>query len=184
VVHSITSGYNGSFCNARSVKVKKSGVTLRIGATERISAVVRGVKSGRKVLAHSGKLRYFSSDRNVATVSSNGKIKATGVGSCTICVMASDGVYASVKVKVVDGPTKVRFRKRSYSLKKGGKLKLAGQVRLTPSDMKTTYTWSSSDPAIATVSDKGAVKGLKKGTVTITVTAKNGRQAKTKVKVK
>lgn len=40
------------------------------------------------------------------------------------------------------------------------------------------------DPSIATVSVKGVVKGIKKGTVTITVTSSNGKTASTKIKVK
>jgi len=129
-------------------------------------------------------LRYYSSDRNVATVNAAGKIRARGVGSCTIYVMANNGVRASVKVRVYDGPTKVGFKKPSYSVKKGKKLKLANQIRLKPSGMATQYTWTSSDPAIATVSAKGVVKGRKKGIVTITVTTANGKTARAKVKVK
>lgn len=45
-------------------------------------------------------LRYYSSDRNVATVSDSGKIRATGKGACWIFVLANNGVSASVKVKV------------------------------------------------------------------------------------
>jgi len=58
------------------------------------------VKSGRKVVAHERALRYYSSDRNVATVSASGKIKARGRGRCTIYVIANNGIRASVKVKV------------------------------------------------------------------------------------
>lgn len=61
---------------------------------------------------------------------------------------------------------------------------LAGQLKLTPSGATSTYTWSSSDPSIATVSTKGVVKGMKRGTVKITVTTANGKSAKMKVKVK
>ena len=48
----------------------------------------------------------------------------------------------------------------------------------------TKYTWSSSDPAVATVSAGGVVRGRRKGTVTITVTTDNGKQARVKVTVK
>ena len=85
---------------------------------------------------------------------------------------------------VVDAPTKIAFKKSSYSVKKGKTLKLAGQIKLTPSGVTTTYTWKSSDPSIASVSDEGIVKGVKKGTVTITVITANGKKAKTKVTVK
>ncbi len=184
MLHAITGGYNSRYCNAKSVKVDKSSVKMKVGATKKIKASVKGVKSGREVLAHEKQLRYYSSDRNVATVNAAGKIRARGVGSCTIYVMANNGVCASVKVKVIGEPTKVSFKKSAYSVKKGKKLKLAGAIKLEPSGASTTLTWKSSDPAIATVSAKGVVNGRKKGTVTITVTTANGKTARAKVKVK
>ena len=183
-VHAITGGYSKSTANPKTVTVKASRVKLTIGKSSKIRASVKGVKSGRRVLAHVNVLRYYSSNRNVATVSSEGKIRATGAGSCNIHVLANNGVRATVRVTVIDGPTKIAFRKASYSVKKGKTLKLVGQIKLTPSGAKTTYTWNSSDPGIATVSGKGVVKGMKKGTATITVTTANGKSARVKIKVK
>jgi len=97
------------------VKVDKSSLKLKVGAAKNINALVQGVKSDRKVLAHARKLRYFTNDRNVATVTQAGKIRATGVGSCTVYVMANNGVRASVKVTVYDSLTKAGFKKSSYS---------------------------------------------------------------------
>jgi uncharacterized protein YjdB len=182
-IHAITGGYTKKTANPKTVTVKASRVTLLTGKSSTISASVKGLKSGRKVLAHVKPLRYFSSNRNVATVSSGGKIKAIGTGTCKIYVMANNGVCATVKVTVVDGLVKIAFKKSSYSVKKGKTLKLAGQLKLTPAGVTTTYTWNSSDPSVATVSGKGVVKGIKKGTVTITVTSSNGKTARTKVRV-
>lgn len=108
-VHAITGGYKARSCNAKSVKVGKSSLKLKVGATKMIKASVKGVKSARKVLAHDRQLRYYTSDRNVATVTKAGKIRAKGVGSCTIYVMANNGVRASIKVRVYDGPKRVSF---------------------------------------------------------------------------
>ena len=138
----------------------------------------------RQVLAHVKVLRYYSSNRNVATVSSEGEITAKGVGSCRIYVLANNGVRAAVRVKVVDRPTKIGFKKSRYSVKKGKKLKLASRIELTPSGVTTTYTWVSSDPDVATVNKKGVVKGVKRGTATITVTTANGKTAKVIIRVK
>ncbi len=182
--HAITGGYDAKYCNAKSVKVDKSGLKLKVGAVRKIKASVKGVRSDRKVLAHDRQLRYYTSDRNVATVTKAGKVRARGVGSCTIYVMANNGVRAKVKVKVYDSPAKVSFKKSAYSVKKGKKLKLAKQIRLEPSGIATRYTWTSSDPSVATVSAKGVVRGRKKGTATITVTTANGKTAKVRVKVK
>ena len=117
-------------------------------------------------------------------MSTSGKVKGVGVGSCTVYVIANNGVRASVKVTVVDALTKIAFKKSGYSVKKGKKLKLAGKIEQTPAGVDTGYTWISLDPAIATVSAKGVVKGVKKGTTTIIVTTANGLSANVKVTVK
>jgi uncharacterized protein YjdB len=82
------------------VTVKASSVTLAPGKSSTIKARVTGVKAGREVLAHVKLLRYYSSNRNVATVTDEGRIKATGVGRCTVYVVANNGVRARVKVTV------------------------------------------------------------------------------------
>ena len=99
-VHCIAGGYNKKRCNAKKVTVKEKKLTLAKGKSKRIVATVAGVKKGREVLHHAKLLRYFSSDRNVATVDRNGKVKAVGKGTCTITVMANNGVSATVKVTV------------------------------------------------------------------------------------
>jgi uncharacterized protein YjdB len=66
---------------------------------------------------------------------------------------------------------------------KAGK-KITLKTKLTPAKAKTTLTWSSSNKKIATVTQKGVVKGIRKGTVTITVKTANGKKATVKVTVK
>jgi hypothetical protein len=99
-VHAITGGYTKKATNPKAVTVKASSVTLAPGKSSTIKARVTGVKAGREVLAHVKLLRYYSSNRNVATVTQAGKIKATGIGRCTVYVVANNGVRARVKVTV------------------------------------------------------------------------------------
>jgi hypothetical protein len=99
-VHAITGGYTKKATNPKAVTVKASSVTLAPGKSSTIKARVTGVKAGREVLAHVKLLRYYSSNRNVATVTQAGRIRATGVGRCTIHVVANNGVRARVKVTV------------------------------------------------------------------------------------
>ena len=183
-VHAIAGNANKKATNARRVTVKSPAVTLTVGGSAAIRAGVKGAKSGRRAFTHVKLLRYYSSNRNVATVSAAGKIKATGVGSCAIYVMANNGVRSTVRVTVLDGPTGIAFKKSGYSVGKGKRLKLAGEIRLKPSGASSACTWVSSDPGIATVSAKGVMKGMSKGTATITVTTANGKSARTTVNVK
>ena len=80
--------------------MKKTALELKKGSGAAIKATVKAVKSGRKLVTHSKKLRYYSSDRNVATVNAKGKVKAVGTGSCTIYVLANNGVRTGVKITV------------------------------------------------------------------------------------
>ena len=82
------------------MKLNKNSLTLKVGRSKTLKATVKGVKSGRKLLKHVKLVRYYSSNANVATVSSSGKAKAMGKGKCTIYAIANNGVRARVKVNV------------------------------------------------------------------------------------
>lgn len=183
-VHCIVGGSDKEHTNAKSVKLNKTSLTLVKGGTSNLKASAKGEVSGKKVLDHIRAIRFYSSNANVAKVNRYGKITAVEGGVCTIYAMANDGVRASVKVKVVASPEKVSFAKSSYSVKRGKTLKLAKQVRLSPAGLQSALGWTSSDPTIATVSANGVVKGVKKGSVTITAVADNGKKGTVTVKVK
>ena len=63
------------------------------------ASVVRSVRK-KKVLKHVKMFRYFSTNRKVVTVSASGKLKPVGAGTCTIFVLANNGVYKEVTVTV------------------------------------------------------------------------------------
>ena len=101
VVCAVTGDSDKKWTNAASVKVKAAELSLKVGKKTTIKATVKGVKSGRKVKLQDCKLlRYYSTNRNVATVSASGKVKAVGKGTCTIWVVAANGLRTAVKVKV------------------------------------------------------------------------------------
>ncbi|MBO4863740.1 MAG: Ig-like domain-containing protein [Eubacterium sp.] len=101
-VHAFTSGCSKNYTNPKSVKVKKAKVSIKKGKTFKIKASVKKLKKNKKLMpsTHEPKLRYISSDMSVATVSRSGKIKGMSAGTCTIYVMAANGVRKAVKVTV------------------------------------------------------------------------------------
>ena len=101
-VHAYTSNGTKKFTNPKSVTVKKKTVKLAVGKTSKIKANVIPAKKGKTLIGknHAPKLRYVSSNKKVATVSSSGKIKAKSTGNCKIYVYAVNGVRAAVTVKV------------------------------------------------------------------------------------
>lgn len=88
--------------NARSLKVSKKSYTLKKGKTATIKASIVKQDKKKKLLPKSyGKpLRYISINKQIATVSSNGKITAKGKGTCYVYVFALNGVSKKIKVTV------------------------------------------------------------------------------------
>lgn len=93
---------NTGSTNVKEVKVSKSSYTLKVGKSATIKAKTVLVDKKKKELsnAHAKQFRYVSSDKKVATVSSNGKITAVGKGSCVVYVYARNGCAKKVKVTV------------------------------------------------------------------------------------
>ncbi len=99
-IHSIIGGYNKKYTNVKSLKLKKTAVTLKTGKTFKIKGVkIKKVKSKKQLPKHEAKLRYATSDKSVATVA-KGKITAVAPGSCEIYVITNNGIMAAIHVKV------------------------------------------------------------------------------------
>lgn len=101
-VHVYTSGGTRNYTNPKSVAIKRTSISLKVGKRYKIKAKVRKLKPGKKLLPkrHEAKLRYMSSNKKVATVSRSGRITARGKGSCVIYVYAANGVSRKVRVTV------------------------------------------------------------------------------------
>lgn len=94
-IHATTLG--GKYGVAKAVKLNKSKVKIKKGKTFKIKA--SEIKKDKKIKRHRA-ICYESSNTNIATVNSKGKIKAKKKGKCTIYVYAQNGVYKTVKVTV------------------------------------------------------------------------------------
>lgn len=102
-MHAIANGYNSKYTDAKSVKVADSSITIKLNKSKKIKPSLTKYKSGKKFLSskHAPRYRYQSSDKTVAVVSTSGKVSAVKTGSCKIYVCAPNGVWKTVKVKVV-----------------------------------------------------------------------------------
>ena len=102
LMHAYTKGYTKRYTNAKSVKVKKTKVSIKKGKTFKIKAKVKKLKKGKKLMPtkHELKLRYLSTDSSIATVSKKGKIKGVKAGTCYVYAYAHNGVFKKIKVTV------------------------------------------------------------------------------------
>lgn len=93
-----------SLTNVKKIKVKKKTYSLKKGKTAKLKVTLTKENKKKRLITHAsmaGKgVRYWSSDKKIATVTNKGKIKAVGTGNCIIYIMADDGVKVQVKVTV------------------------------------------------------------------------------------
>ena len=89
-----------STVNPDGLKLKPSALVLQPGEAAKLKASVKKPKKG-KLAEHAARLRYFTDDPSVATVTARGKVKAVGVGSCRVWVLTSNGIcgIATIRVK-------------------------------------------------------------------------------------
>ncbi len=94
-IHVTTNG--GKNGNAKSVKVDKNKVTLKVGKTWKINA---SEIQEAKPLRHHREVSYESSRPQALSVSKKGVIKAKKKGKYTVFAYAQSGVYKKVRITV------------------------------------------------------------------------------------
>ena len=165
-----------STVNPTSISVSPSSLTLNVGSSYTLA---KSVTPSNATTSYT----WSSSNTSVATVS-NGKVTAKKAGTANITVKTSNGKTASCYVTVKStavAPTSVSLNKTSLTLGAGESYTLIKSV--TPSNASTSYTWSSSNTSVATVSN-GKITAKKAGTANITVKTSNGKTATCKLTVK
>lgn len=165
-----------------SVAISVTANVASIALTVPVATLVVGQQSQATALAQDGSgntvsgvaVTFSSSNPSVASITSNGAITAVTPGTTTIMATAgsvSAGVPLTVTPIVVPVAT-VTMSALSGSVQVGRSL----QLTATPKDAGgTTLTgravaWSSTNPAVATVSTGGLVVGITPGTATVRAT--------------
>lgn len=102
IVAHIVGRKNTKETNVKAIRLNKSKFTLKTGRTAIIKGKTILVNAKKKPLSdkHAKTFRYASSNKKIATVSKNGKIKAVAKGKCTIYVYARNGYTKKVQVTV------------------------------------------------------------------------------------
>ena len=164
-----------------SLEVSPKELTLAVGKSYVLKTVIKPEDATDKSLT------FKSSDSNVVTVDSNGKLTAKKAGSATITVKTNDGsnLSATVKVTVPNSTVLIKtlkLNKTSTTLDTGKSETLVASITPTNASNKK-LTWTSSNTAIATVDQNGKVTAKKAGTTTITVKTNDGSNLSTTCKI-
>jgi uncharacterized protein YjdB len=168
------------------VELSPSSATVDVGETVDLDATVRDA-NGKKLDDQT--VAWSSSDDDVATVSSSGKVTGVRPGNVTITASAAGkSATAAVSVKrpapVVLPVSKVDVTPSSPTIRIGATVQLHATLKDENGNTLTDrpIEWHSSDEDEATVSSTGLVRGIDDGTVTITATSE-GKTGSAKVKV-
>ncbi len=120
---------------------------------------------------------WTSSNTNVATVSSTGLVTAVANGTATITVTTADGsktATCTVTVAIPVTVTGVTLDKTSLTFTSVGATQTLTATVAPTNAANKNVTWTSSNTAVAVVSNTGIVTALANGTTTITVTTNDG----------
>ncbi len=162
-----------------NIVIPKTNVALLVGDTYNINVIVSPSTAINKAVT------YVSNNPSVASVDDNGLVKANGIGDTTIIVRSNNGKEAicTISVSKKSTPiTSIKLSKDDIVLVEGESTTLT--VKTNPSNAtEHNFTWTSSNPTVATVSN-GKITANKVGTTLITVKTSSGKVAICDVEVK
>ena len=152
--------------------------TVKLGLGDKLTLTATLAPQGAQ-----SSLKWSSSKKKIATVS-GGVVTAKKVGTTTITVTTANKKRAKVKIKVYDPykPTSVHFDVSGMQTVMATQTLKLNPV-LVPETARSTFKWKSSNKKVAVVSSKGVVTGRKPGKCTITVTTRNKKKCKIRIKV-
>ena len=111
---------------------------------------------------------WTTSDASIATVSDTGLVTMVKPGTAVITAKTINGKTATCTVVVQTvAVTGIMLNTNSITLAVGGVYKLSAAV-IPENATNKTITWTSSNPAVATVDATGNVKAVANGTTTVT----------------
>lgn len=146
------------------LKVSSSKVTLRVKQSTTGLKVTK-MADGDSVVS------WKSSNPKIVKVNKRGKLAAQSqTGKATVTVKLKSGISKKIAVTVQKNPvktTKISGLKKTLSLQVGKRYTL--KPILTPFTSSEKITYSSSNRRVVSISSKGIIKGLKRGTAKITV---------------
>ena len=132
------------------------------------------------------KVDWKSDDEAVATVSAEGVVTAHAVGQTTIRAIANDGGGAKATCTITVDPTKVAsiaLSSESLEIRKNRQAQLSATV--APANATDTrFVWSSTNEAVATVSEEGVVSAIAPGDAVIKAASQDGSKVEASCQVK
>ena len=146
-----------------------SVVLIALGQTTQLTAEVRD-QAGRAM--EGIPVAWSSADTTIAVVDSSGLVGAVGNGAVTVTATAGEAA-GEARVTVMQSAGLVTVSPSVDTVSPGDTLRLIAEAYDENGHVVVgaSFTWSSSNAAVATVDASGLVRGAGEGTATITATA-------------
>ncbi len=128
----------------------------------------------------SQKISFKSSDSSIVTVKKTddkeAEIVANEIGEATITVTVKEGskIVTSLKCAITVTPPAVSIKLIDGKIKLSAGDKVSLKKELKPSTTSEIPTYYSSNPNVVTVSSRGVITAIKKGTAYVTATIESG----------
>ena len=159
------------FAAPSSVKMSPSSVMLGLGDRYQIVPVVgANCRAGYTFKAYDSKI----------SVDAGGMVTAKKKGTTKVLVKTHNGKSAELKITIVEPPSAISLSSTALKMEAGESATLKYTL---PSGTASVINWTSSDENVCTVSTKGVVTAVNKGSATVTATTLNGLSATCSVKV-
>jgi hypothetical protein len=155
-----------------SISIAPSGASIPLGENQQL--IANGTYNDGSTQDVTSSVQWASSDPTILSLSAMGMATADALGVVT--VTATSGTISATNTVQVGPPMVVSFTVTPatslLALRAGEQLSaLATFSDGTTQDMTTSVSWSSADPAIATVSNQGFVLAKQVGDTTISVSS-------------
>ncbi len=149
------------------IQMDKLAMTLEVGDTQKLEPTLIGAE----------KMEFSSSNTDVVTVDAEGNVTAVGSGTAVITVTAGK-VSQTCRINVVNIAVDEVYFTEDVKVAIGAEKELSVIVSpVIATDKRVTFTSANED--VATVDEKGIVKGVAEGETTITAKTVNGDKTAT-----
>lgn len=146
-----------------SIKLGAKSVTLKAGQSATLKYAVYPTDATNRTAT------FSSSNTKIVTVDSKGVIKAVSMGTAYVIATTENGIQARCKVTVTQPVTGIEIDPTA-TVYTGETV--TPYVSILPKTANNQgINWKSSNTAVAKVTSKGVITGIKAGTATITATS-------------
>ena len=137
------------------------------------------LKTNKKVI-------WSSNDEKTASISKKGKVTGKKAGKVIITATLKEdkSIKETYTIIVIKHAVKMIITSNIYEFDLKDNSEITLHAFAIPITALQLFEWNSSNPDILNINQDGVIKGVSAGTAVITITAKDGSQCKTKLKIK